>query len=239
MTVSFVALRSLWQKNETAAARAHALPIVASFYALVAIHYQIPIYLLYTVALSLAALLLLSADRSFRVRSCAAGIAAFLCATGLWFQAAQPLDRGLRGIVAGQRAPALVESGLAKADLRIGAEDAATYRELVALIQAETPEDAPILALPFNPELYYLSGRRNPTRFFTSALGVVTEVASRRVIETLQTDPPRLVFHRPYDKYNTASSARIMDFVRARYERLEPRAGFDIYRYRPHAGDTR
>jgi hypothetical protein len=187
------------------------------------------------VALSLAALLLLSAERSSRTRFCAVGTAAFLCAIGLWFHAGQPLERGLRGAIAGQRVPALVESGLAKADLRIGAEDAATYRELVALIQSETPADAPILALPFNPELYYLSGRRNPTRFYTSALGASTEEASRRVIETLRADPPRLVFHRPYDKYNTASSAQIMDFVRARYERLAPRGGFEIYRYRSEA----
>ena len=40
----------------------HPLPVIATFYALVSLHYQLPIYLFYTVGLSLAAVLLLTAE---------------------------------------------------------------------------------------------------------------------------------------------------------------------------------
>jgi hypothetical protein len=50
------------------------------------------------------------------------------------------------------------------------------------------------------------------------------------VLQTLARSPPRLVFHRPDDKYNTLLAAKIMDFVRQRYELLETYRGFVIYR---------
>ncbi len=40
----------------------HPLPVIATFYALVSLHYQLPIYLFYTVGLSLTAILLLTAE---------------------------------------------------------------------------------------------------------------------------------------------------------------------------------
>ena len=231
-------LRALWLKGRQSGMRPYALPVIGSFYALVAVHYQIPIYLLYTVAISLAGLLCLAAERGDVARYGAVGLAAFLSAVGLHYQAGQPVSRGIAGIVAGQRAPAPVASGLARAGLQISADDAAAYRDLIDLIRRETPDGAAILALPGDPELYFLSGRRNPTRFYSSALGIPDDGALRDVLEILRRDPPRLVFFRPDDKYNTAQTARLMDFVRARYEALAPRAGFEIYRYRPPSPRT-
>jgi len=226
-------LRALWLTGRRTGMRPYALPVIGSFYALVAVHYQIPVYLLYTVAISLAGLLWLATEHDDFARYGAVSLAAILCVVGLYYQAGQPLSRGIAGIVAGQRAPAPVASGLARAGLRISAEDAAAYRDLIDLIRRETPAGAAILALPGDSELYFLSGRRNPTRFYNSALGIPDDGALRDVLETLRRDPPRLVFFRPDDKYNTAQTARLMDFVRARYEALAPRAGFEIYRYRP------
>ncbi len=55
-------------------------------------------------------------------------------------------------------------------------------------------------------------------------------------MDTLANEPPKLVFFRPDDKYNTPYSERIVDFVRRRYEPLDVRGGFEIYRY-PGAGE--
>lgn len=225
-------LRMLRRDGLRDGARRYALPFMATFHALVAVHYQIPIYLLYTVGLSLAGLLWLGAAHSAAARHGTVALAALVCGIGLCFQAGQPLDRGLVGIVTGQRADAPVDTGLAKASLRIGANEAATYRDIVALIERETPADAAILAIPFNPELYVLSGRRNPTRFFNVAMGVPTDRALDELLETLRNDPPRLVFFRPDDKYNTSRTARIMDIVRTRYDALPSHGSFEIYRYR-------
>ena len=102
---------------------------------------------------------------------------------------------------------------------------------MLDLIRRETPEDGSILALPVNPELYFLSGRRNPTRFYNSALGIRDDGDLQAVLETLRRAPPALVFFRPDDKYVTEQAVRIMAFVRAHYEPLESRAGFEIFRY--------
>ncbi len=82
-----------------------------------------------------------------------------------------------------------------------------------------------------NPELYYLSRRRNPFRFFSSALGIRNQAELDSALRTLESSPPKLVFHQPADKYNTAYSEAIMEFVKRHYERLESRGEFDIYRY--------
>ena len=43
--------------------------------------------------------------------------------------------------------------------------------------------------------------------------------------------PPKLVFHRPKDKYNTALSDAVMAYVRQHYAPLDSQSGFNIYRY--------
>ncbi len=61
----------------------------------------------------------------------------------------------------------------------------------------------------------------------------LTDVADvAEALETLEHDPPALVFHRARDKYNTPLSAPIVEFVRARYTPIESLKGFDVYRYR-------
>jgi hypothetical protein len=225
-------LRSLMRKGRRSGMHPNALPVIGTFYAVVSVHYQIPIYLMYSVAVSLAGLLWLASEKANFARYTAVALTGFLILVGLHDQAGQPLNRGIAGIVAGRRAPTPVDSGLAKAGLRIGAEDAATYRRLIALIDRDTPADAPILALPVDPELYFLSGRRNPTRFFNAAIGIPDEATLQAVIATLRRDPPRIVFFRPNDKYNTPRVARLMNFIRARYQSLPPIGGFEIYRYR-------
>jgi hypothetical protein len=235
LACAMLTLRDLLRNGRRSGMRAYALPVIGSFHAIVSVHYQIPIYLMYSVALSLVGLLWLTSMRANRARVAAIGLAAFLVAVGLHDQAGQPLSRGLGGIIAGQRGPAPVPSDLAKAGLRIGADDAALYRRLVGVIDRETPPDAPILALPADPELYFLAGRRNPTRFFNAAIGIPDDAALQAVIATLKRDPPRLVFFRPDDKYNTPRLSRLMDFVRAGYERLPPIGAFEIYRFRKPA----
>lgn len=235
--MGYLTLRGLLREGGRTGARPYVLPLVASFHGVVAVHFQIPIYLIYTLAMSLAGLLWLAAAQPGPARCAMLGLTACLCATGLYFHAGQPASRGLLGIVAGHRHVTFEPSGIARAGLRLDADDAATYRDLVDLIRRETPEDGAILAVPVNPELYYLSGRRNPTRFFNSALGIRTDRELQSVLADLRRDPPGLVFFRPDDKYWTRYAARIMDFVRLRYEPLVSRAGFEIFRYPGTAHD--
>lgn len=230
--LAYMTLRGLSRDGMASGTAPYLLPMLASFHALVAVHYQAIVYLTYTVAITLAGLLWLAAARSARARWGTIALAVFLSATGLYFHAGQSIDRGWIGIVAGSRNPVYAAPDLERVGLRIGAEDAAIYRDLVELIQRETPKDGAILVLPLGPELYFLSDRRNPTRFHNISFGIRSEAELKETISTLRNDPPDLVLYRPRDHYDTAYAARLMDYVHTRYERLPSQGGYDIYRTR-------
>jgi hypothetical protein len=210
----------------------HPLPFLAVFYALVSTHYQIPIYLYYTVGLSLAGLVwMLTAQATWRGGAIGAFVLS-LSVVALYYQAAQPLSRGMAGIMTGTRTALVPGDGLDRLGLSVEAGDVAVYRRVVALVDREAGAGQTILAVPVNPEIYFLTGRRSPFRFFSSAFGIHDKAALADAIRTLRENPPRLVFHSPDDKYNTRFSAGLMDYVRQHYERLDDLGQFEVYRLR-------
>ncbi len=208
------------------------LPYVAAFYTVVSLPFQIPLSLFYTIGLAVAALLHLSADVAPRLRPAMAGACVLLAATALFYQAGQPVTRGGTGIVAGERVPLVKADALERAPLWMAAGEAELYGDLVALIARETTRDETILALPANPELYFLAERRSALPFFNSAVAIRDEDALSAAVGALRADPPRLVFHRVDDKYNNFASAGLMAFVRGRYEKIGRYGGVGVYRLR-------
>ena len=209
-----------------------AVAVLAAFYAVVSVHYQIPIYLTYTAGFSFVALLYLTAgSRALTF----AGVAAI--AIAVHYHAAQPLSRGIAGSAEGLRIPVVSGADIPKLGLRIEAGDVTRYSAVIQLIDREVAPDGAIFAVPSNAELYFLSGRRNPFRFFNTALGVTTEAELAAVLEQLEREPPTLVFHDRRDKYNTAESRAIMAYIAERYEKLERIGQFEIWR-RPGAASV-
>lgn len=237
MVLGLAVARSLFSANRKSPAF-RALPFLAVFYGLVSAHYEIPVYLNFSTAVSLVGLLALSGKEQRWRRAVAMSVAVGLSATALFFHAGQPLTRGLKGTIEGQR-QAYVYAEFDRAHLWMTPEDRQTYHDVLALIDREAQERDTILAIPFDAELYFLSERRNPTRYLNIAVGIRNQETLQDVLNKLRETPPRLVFHKPMDKYNTEHTDRVMDFVRARYTRLSAIGGFEIYRLRPDvaAGD--
>jgi hypothetical protein len=227
--LGMLALRSVARATES---KHDPLPFLAVFYGLVSVHYEIPIYLFYTVGIGLAGILWLAGESTPPMRWGTAAVATFLALIGLTYHAGQPLSRGIAGTVAGTRVAVLDTPLGHRVGLRVEGRDHALYDGLAALVESTVASDQTILALPFNPELYFITGRRNPFRFYNSALGIRSEDDLAAAIATLTRTPPRLVFYRPDDKYNTAASLALIDHVRQRYELLGSRGGFEIYRSR-------
>ena len=209
-----------------------ALPLLASFYALVSLYLVGPLYLYYTVGLSLVALLWLSATGSRLRRMTLAATAASISLVAVIFHAGQSRLRTPVQILQGDRVTRTWTTGgegLARCRLKLDQADRDVYGRLVTLIQAETAANESIFALPNDAELYFLANRRNAFRFYNAALGIRTADELSHVIRELNTRPPRLVTFRPDDKYNTDASRQIMDLVRAKYAPIKTMDGFEIY----------
>lgn len=200
---------------------------LAVFYGLVSLLNQIPIYLYYSLTLTVPALL--AAVERPRARRAAAVLILGLSAIALHDHAAQPLARGLPGTWAGVRM-GVVPIGIPKLAIWTDPADAAVYRALLARIERETAPAEPIFAFPNDPEIYYLSGRRNPFAFFNTAVDIRTPADAAAAVAGLDRVRPPLVVFVPDDKYRTPALAPVVRFVRERY-RLEAEIGrFQIYR---------
>lgn len=216
------------------------LPVFAVFYALVSLFLEGPLYLYYTVGLSLASLLWLASDGSRMQRGLAPITAVALSLVAVVFHAGQSRLRTASEILAGYRYPAPRTAGnhpLARCSLRLDDHDRKLYGELVQLIPRESQPNDSILALPNDAELYFLAERRNPVRFYNSAFGIRTADDLRAVIDKITEQPPRLVFYQPDDKYDTPASRRIAELVRTSYTHLKTRHGLEIYK-RPSGSRT-
>jgi len=210
----------------------YALAILGVFYAIVSVHFQIPIYLYYTVSLSLVGLLWMIPIRS---HMCYAMIplTVLLAGTGVYYHAAQPLSRKLTDSLDGHRTVFSLTDNqrlLPRSSLRVEADDHQRYAEILRMIESQSSPEETIFAFPSNAEFYFLSGRRNPFRFYNSALGIRTEAQLQQVREFIVNHPPKLVVFRPDDKYNTMFSREIISLIRERYEFLGNIGGFEIYR---------
>jgi len=187
------------------------------------------LYLYFSAGLTLASILWMAPAVSPAAARLSSVGALGLALTAVIFHAGQPTSRSVHAVLRGDRSPGPNASGLPHCSLNIDAAEAGTYRKVVEVIAAHTADGERIFAVPSDAELYFLSQRQNPFRFYNTALGVRTDADVEDVRRVIRERPPRLVAFNPRDKYNTPRSRQIMDEVRARYvlvSRVDP---FEIY----------
>jgi hypothetical protein len=204
----------------------HPLAFIGLFYALVSIHYAIPIYALYSVGLALVGLLALSPPRLPRI--VASMTALFAVVVGLVWQAGQPLERGLAGTMRGDRI-ALDALGPAGATVRIAAADCATYDDVLGFIDAKSAPSDTVLALPMGPEFYFLSRRNPPVPYAIAPLGLRTNGDFAYAIERISANPPAVLIFEPGDKYVTPRVQALMDSLRPAYRHCRTVGPFELH----------
>ena len=212
----------------------HPLPLIATFYALVSLHYQLPIYLFYTVGLSLTAILYLTAEADARSQRVAVAVSNcdFWRGTVLSGSDAPHSSRNFSGIVAGERRFPAVSLPSPVAGIYVDSADAQLYQSLIRVIDRETQPGDSIFALPTNAEMYFLGRRTNPFRFYNTALGIRSTADLDSVLDAIRCHPPKLVFYNSTDKYSTPASIRIAGALGTRYEKLAPVPPFEVFRAR-------
>jgi hypothetical protein len=208
----------------------HPLPVIATFYALVSLHYQLPIYLFYTVGLSLTAALLLTSESNTPARTLTVAFSSVIAGLALYYQAAMPVTRLLQEIVAGERRFPTTPLPSPVAGIYVDTAEAKLYQSLVRLIDRETEPGDTIFAFPTDAELYFLSRRTNPFRFYNTALGIRSSTDLDSVLRLIRCNPPKLVFSNSEDKYNTRASAQIAALVERNFQRVATIPPFLVFR---------
>jgi hypothetical protein len=220
-------------KTETAL---HPMPFLAVFFSLVSLHFQIPIYLFFTIGLTMSSFLWLTSRNPVNLITLPVFMVWCLSAVALYYQAGQPLSRGASGILEGDRTTAQMKSDIAKNSLWVEEQDIQLYSRLIALIDKETRPGDFILMLPANPELYFLTQRKNPFRYGNAGQGLISDTDFEHAKKLMDSRKPVLVFYRPHDKYNTAYTRKLIEHIRESYVRQDNIVEFEIYKLYEHGG---
>jgi len=223
---TFFALERNGEKN----AGPLTLPIFACFNALVSLYSQNHLYLYYSAGLSLLGWLWILHGIHRKQAYALSLFALLLCSVAVYGHAAQPLSRDFWETMGGVRKEFVTSDTLPRCGLRIPPQDLAVYQKLMKLINRETKKDEPIFVFPNNAEIYFLSERKNPFRFYNTALGLLTEQDVEQTISKLSAHPPKLIIFHPGDKYETPQIQPILDFVRSHYDFIDTLSFFEIYR---------
>jgi hypothetical protein len=208
-----------------------ALPVVAAFYGLVTLRYQIPIYLYYTASLSLLGVLWTASTHSLRAGIAVAAMAAAVAVVGVRYHAAS-LMRTFEGILHGEPMIAASPDALPRLGLRIDRREVPNYQPLLETIQRASRPGDPIFVFPYSPEVYFLAERPNPFRFSLLPVHLTDARSLDDLIADLDARRPPLVIHRAVDKYNQPNVTPVVDAVRARYVLLQRVGPFEVYRLR-------
>lgn len=105
---------------------------------------------------------------------------------------------------------------------------AKTLEGIVALIQKHATPDRSMLSLPYEPMLYFLAERRNPTRWNYLWPGDQTPDDHRALLAQAEKDPPAVIVVTG-EKEMQRHAVTIMDYVHSRFQVEEQIGRWKIY----------
>lgn len=209
--------------------RAPAFAYLACFYSLVALHYQIPIYLMYSSALTLAGLLVVSRDWSIRSNVGLHAVVACCLVVGLMFHAGKPLPENISGVLRGDRGDPLVDCDLPRLGVDLQLRTCEAYKDIIALVDQHAAATESVLTLPANPEINFLSNRRSPLWFYNSALGIRSNSQLDKARSFIDAARPALIFYNPSDKYVTEHTRQLVKYIEEKYRLGGRMHGLTVY----------
>lgn len=101
--------------------------------------------------------------------------------------------------------------------------------EGVRIIQSYAPADRSILCLPYEPMLYFLCERRNPTRWNYLWPGDQTPREHQEMIQQARSDPPAAVLIIEGKPDVRLCAGAVLDYVNAEYEHAGDLGSIRIY----------
>jgi len=226
--LAFVTIKTLVGKPN----QISALGILVLFHSLVALIYEIPIYLTYTTGLILVALI--ASWNVKKGRNIFPIFVLLLSGFGLYFHAAQPLNRGIDKVALNQKID-WSPTQLANTKILTDKTSAKTYDDILDLIEKCTNVTDRIAAIPLNPGFYFLSQRPSAFVFVNSAYGLVSQDQVQTNLMKMQSNrQPALIFYKEDDKYNTPYSVELMREAISDYIKVGILHEYEVYQRQGH-----
>lgn len=205
------------------------LSFLALFYTVVALHFQTLNYLIQVIPLS-ALVVFNFMLRHKRSASPALLISLWLIVMAIGFHAAQPLTRESQGALAGRTIPMVPTTGIPYANFWSDPWLSGIYKKVIEVIHSETELEDAIFAVPYNPEMYFLSDRPNTATFMIFGRGIRSQEELEGFLKKFWAQPPKLIIDCPADKRHTGLSRQFIGRVKARYDLIYQNEMFEIFR---------
>ena len=116
---------------------------------------------------------------------------------------------------------------VATAGVRVPPADAAFLRTAIEKTQAYAPPDRPIFVVPYQPLMYLLAERRNPTQWSYLWPGDQSEDDLDKLLEDLQRDPPAVVL--VFRTEGVILPAPLRDLLASSYRLNDQLGALDFY----------
>jgi hypothetical protein len=117
---------------------------------------------------------------------------------------------------------------LSRGGVFVDANTCHSIETIVSVIQSHTRENQPILCLPYQPMIYFLAGRRNPTRWNYLWPGDQSEADHLELINEARKDAPGLVLLFDRESFRAYASS-IMNYVESNYRLSAEGGGVSLY----------
>jgi len=169
-----------------------AVAVVAPFFGLVSFYFQIPFYFFISFILFVVAIFV-QLPKTKTIQQVSFCILLSVTVWGL-----VSMTYGFQALVQPSK---YVESTIDYSSIRLEPSVLEEYEQYILEIQAHTNPGDYIYVFPFDPELYFLSGRENPFPFVGSSFVVNTDDSYERFLLDIQRIVPRMIVFNQKNMY--------------------------------------
>ncbi len=191
-----------------------AVAIVTPFYGLVSFYFQIPFYFFISFILYVVAIFVLL-PKTKTLQQVAFSTLVFV---SVWCLVS--LTPGFQALVQPQ---VYTESTFGKSSIRLEVQEIGLYEEYISYVHAHTTDDDLIYAFPFDPEMYFLTDRKNPFPHIGSSFAVNSEESFEQFLIEFNSVSPKMVIFNQQHMYESIYDEKLFSYLQEskKYEQTE------------------
>ena len=206
-----------------------AFVVCAPFYGLASLHFEIPLYLIWSIPPLLLAGFWLWGKPGRWQKIGFIGLMVITIGAQTTVAGAPVWERSFVQFVTTQPGEFLADSHLAgRAKINLTTEETDFYQRSLALINENTAPSDAIFSFPSHPQWYFLSGRKNPTKHLFSGVSANSEYSLQNLEKQFTAHPPAMVIHKANDKYGNPFTEQLRRWLNQRYQLIHSEKGFDF-----------